>query len=295
MIRHHFFPSTVKEAIDLKNQCGDEAVFVAGGTDLFVQIMEKTKIVESLIDVTEIPGLSRPEEIRGNVLSLGACLTVDYISRSSSIHKSIPSLSMASVQLGSPAVRNQATIGGNLVNASPAADLVPPLIAQGATAHTVSSRGHRSLLVEELSIDGNKTILFPDEVLTRISIPILEGFEGSAYEKLGLREALTISVASVAVRLRRNGDKGTIGKTRIVLGSVAPRVIRVPQAEDFLAGKPFKRKIVEHAAHIASRECQPISDLRATADYRRSVIGELVKIGLEKAWSASIKRGGLRI
>jgi carbon-monoxide dehydrogenase medium subunit len=291
MIRHHCFPSTVKEAIDLKNQFGDKAVFVAGGTDLFVQIMEKTKIVESLIDVTEIPGLSRREEIRGNVLSLGACLTVDYISRSSSIHKSIPSLSMASVQLGSPAVRNQATIGGNLVNASPAADLVPPLIAQGATAHTVSSRGHRSLLVEELSIDGNKTILFPDEILTRISIPILEGFEGSAYEKLGLREALTISVASVAVRLRRNGDEGTIGKTRIVLGSVAPRVIGAPQAEDFLTGKPFKRKIVEHAADIASRECQPISDIRATADYRRSMIGELVKIGLEKAWSASIKRG----
>jgi CO/xanthine dehydrogenase FAD-binding subunit len=291
MICHHFFPSTVKEAIDLKNQFEDNATFVAGGTDLFIQVLEDKHGVESLIDLTEIQELSKPEEIQENVLSLGACLTVDYISKSLLIHTSTPSLSMASLQLASPGIRNQATIGGNLVNASPAADLVPPLIAQGARAHTVSLRGYRSFLVEELSVDVNKTILFPDEILTHISIPILDQLEGSTYVKLGLREALTISVASVAVWLRRNENGETIERTRIALGSVAPQVIRAPQAEAFLTDKPFDRDAVEYAANIASRECQPISDIRATADYRKSMIGELVRIGLEKAWKTSTRKG----
>ena len=287
MIRDHLFPVTLKEALELKNYFGKKAVFVGGGTDLFVQIYEKKIMPEYLIDLNTIPELSGLEDLHQDNLRLGACLTVDHISKSTLIKKNAPSLSIAACKLGSPPIRNQATIGGNLINASPAADLAPPLISQGAMGHLVSSKGGRAILIEKLSTGVNKTILLPDEILTHISIPIRQYREGMAYFKLGLRGALSIAVASVAVWLRRKKSGKGIEKIRIAMGSVAPRVIRASKAEGLLTDNSFEKRILKEASDLASRECQPISDIRASSDYRRSMIGELVLIGLETAWAAS--------
>jgi len=290
VIRDHLVPSTLKEALDLKQRLGENALFVAGGTDLFIRMREKIIFPRYLIDLTKIRGLIIQEKIEADHLNIGACLTVYQISKSSLIERHVPSLVTASAQLGSPAIRNQATIGGNLVNASPAADLVPPLMAQGATVHTVGSNGRRSFPLEELFTDVNKTILFPDEILTHISVPILQPLEGAVYLKLGLREALSISVVTVAIWLKRKGRK--VEGVRIALGSVAPRIFRASRAETFLSGKPLTTEMVHQTADIASQECQPISDIRASGEYRKSMVVELVKIGLETVWRTSVTHKG---
>jgi CO/xanthine dehydrogenase FAD-binding subunit len=290
MIRDYLFPCSLKEAFHLKKQLDDQAVFVAGGTDLFIQIAEKKTSPEYLIDLTRIQELSAPEKVQENELILGACLPVEQLSKSPLIQRCAPSLSIAAGQLGSPAIRRQATIGGNLVNASPAADLIPPLIAQGSSGRIVTSSGSRSLQIEELAIDVNKTNLQPSEIVTHISVPVLREYEGTAYVKLGLRNALSISVASVAIWLRRKKNGKGIEKIRIAMGSVAPRVIRGFETEAFLLNNPFKRGIVNTAAALASQECRPISDIRASSEYRKSMICELIKIGLEKAWKESHQR-----
>lgn len=290
MIRDHFFPFTLEEALDLKHRFGEGAFFIAGGTDLLIRMREKMVFPQSLIDLTRIRELLMPKRAERNHLKIGACMTVQQISKSSLIKRQAPSLLTASAQLGSPAIRNQATIGGNLVNASPAADLVPPLIAQGASVQMVSSKGFRSLPVEEFATGVNQTILFPGEILTHISVPILQPLEGAVYLKLGLREALTISVVTVAIWLRRKG--GRVEAVRIVLGSVAPRVFRASRAETFLSGKPLTTEMVHQTAEMASQECQPISDIRASSEYRKSMVVELVKIGLETVWRSRVTRQG---
>jgi CO/xanthine dehydrogenase FAD-binding subunit len=199
----------------------------------------------------------------------------------------LPSLSEASGLLGSPPIRNQATIGGNIINASPAADLVPPLIAHGATAHAISCRGHRSILVEDISANVNRTCLFSDEIVTHISVPIQGDGEGSAYFRLGLRSALTIAIASVSAWVKRSKGHGRLEQARIALGSVAPRVIRAHEAEAFLLERVFDSEAVKYAAGLARKGCKPISDNRATETYRKAMVYELTKMALKKAWEAS--------
>jgi len=290
VIRDHFFPRTVAEALDLKRQFRDLALFVAGGTDVFVRVAHEDSPAEVLVDLTSIELLSSLEEVVEGQLNLGACLTADRISMSPLIREAAPSLSAAAGCLGSPAIRNQATIGGNLINASPAGDMIPPLIAFGARAYVESPHGPRSLLVEDLLTGVNQTALEPEEMLIRVSMPAVKEREGATYLKLGLREALTISVASVAVWLRRGRDGALVENARIAMGSVAPRVIRARQAESALVGRPFTQEGMNAAAEAAASECRPISDLRASADYRRSMVYELVRICLDAAWTGSDKR-----
>jgi CO/xanthine dehydrogenase FAD-binding subunit len=289
MIRGHLFPETVSHAIRMKKELKDGAVFLAGGTDLFVRMAEEKTARRYWIDLTRIPELSRRERLQKNQLVLGACMTIDGLTRSPLIKKHAPLLAKAAERLGSPAIRNQATVGGNLVNASPAADLVPPLVVQGAAAHTVKSRGTRQISVEELSTGVNQTVLFPEEILWGISIPILRPGEGTAFIKLGVREALTIAVATVAAWLRmdKNGD---IADLKIALGSVAPTVIRARQTENFLKGGRPGNRAFHEAGKIAAAECRPITDVRGTAEYRRWMVEELVKACLEEAWANSKER-----
>lgn len=284
MIADHFFPLTIQQALNLKEQFGEQACFMAGGTDLLLQLEEKRGNLYYLIDLTRIPELSTKEEIRNNHLHLSACLTVAHIAQSSLVKKHVPSLFAAAAQLGSPAVRNQGTLGGNLANASPAADLAPPLIAHGAVVNSVSLQGERFFPVEELASDVNRTILNSREILTRISVPLLRPGEGSLYLKLGLREAMTISVATVCTWWKRKKGEKYLESVRIAMGSVAPRVIRAAQAEVFLQGKIYHRETLAKAVSLAAMESDPITDIRATREYRKAMVKELVKTGLEAAW-----------
>ncbi len=286
MIRSHLFPATVDDALRMKKELKDQAVFLAGGTDLFVRMAEKKIAPRYWIDLTRIPELSRRERLQKNNLVLGACVTVDGLTRSPLIRKHAPLLATAAGRLGSPAIRNQATLGGNLVNASPAADLVPPLVVQGAVARTINSREPRQFSVEELSTDVNQTVLFQDEILCGISIPVLRPGEGTAFFKLGLREALTIAVATAAAWLKIDRN-GKVEDLKIALGSVAPTVMRALHTENFLKGRRPGDRVFHEAGGIAAAECHPITDVRGTAEYRRWMVKELVKACLQEAWANS--------
>lgn len=286
MIRSHLFPATVDDALRMKKELKDQAVFLAGGTDLFVRMAEKKIAPRYWIDLTRIPELSRRERLQKNNLVLGACVTVDGLIRSPLIRKHAPLLATAAGRLGSPAIRNQATLGGNLVNASPAADLVPPLVVQGAVARTIKSREPRQFSVEELSTDVNQTVLFQDEILCEISIPVLRPGEGTAFFKLGLREALTIAVATAAAWLKIDRN-GKVEDLKIALGSVAPTVMRALHTENFLKGRRPGDRVFHEAGGIAAAECHPITDVRGTAEYRRWMVKELVKACLQEAWANS--------
>ncbi len=286
MIRSHLFPATVDDALRMKKELKDQAVFLAGGTDLFVRMAEKKIAPRYWIDLTRIPELSRRERLQKNNLVLGACVTVDGLTRSPLIRKHAPLLATAAGRLGSPAIRNQATLGGNLVNASPAADLVPPLVVQGAVARTIKSREPRQFSVEELSTDVNQTVLFQDEILCGISIPVLRPGEGPAFFKLGLREALTIAVATAAAWLKIDRN-GKVEDLKIALGSVAPTVMRALHTENFLKGRRPGDRVFHEAGGMAAAECHPITDVRGTAEYRRWMVKELVKACLQEAWANS--------
>ncbi len=286
MIHSHLFPATVDDALRMKKELKDQAVFLAGGTDLFVRMAEKKIAPRYWLDLTRIPELSRRERLQKNNLVLGACVTVDGLTRSPLIRKHAPLLATAAGRLGSPAIRNQATLGGNLVNASPAADLVPPLVVQGAVARTIKSREPRQFSVEELSMDVNQTVLFQDEILCGISIPVLRPGEGTAFFKLGLREALTIAVATAAAWLKIDRN-GKVEDLKIALGSVAPTVMRALHTENFLKGRRPGDRVFHEAGGIAAAECHPITDVRGTAEYRRWMVKELVKACLQEAWANS--------
>ncbi len=291
MIREHLFPESLADAVALKKELKDKAVFLAGGTDLFVRIGAKKIAPLYWIDLTRIPQLSFRERLEKNQIVLGACSTVDRLAGSPTIKTHAPLLAKAAGQLGSPAIRNQATLGGNLVNASPAADLVPPLVVQGAFVRTKGGNGIREIPVEALSTDVNQTRLSPEEVLTLISIPILQPCEGTAFFKLGVREALTIAVVSAAVWLKID-PRGKIEDLRIALGSVAPTVMRALQAESCLKGERPGRRGFHESGKIAATECRPITDLRSTREYRTWMVEELVNACLQEAWAMSKGRNG---
>jgi carbon-monoxide dehydrogenase medium subunit len=284
MISDYCIPTTVEEALLIKLKCGSSASFIAGGTDLFILLREEKKTCETLIDLNNISDLNFGIEIDRDHIHISACQTVSGLMTSKQVKKYAPVLCEAAQWMAAPNIRNQATLGGNLANASPAADLVPPLIAHDAIAHTIHPEGFRALRVKDFATGVNETVLYPNEILSKISVPKLRSLEGTCFIKLGLREALTISVVNLAIWLKQSDDAKRISQVRIALGSVAPQAIRATEAEDILINKEFNEEVVEKAAKAASQISKPLSDLRASADYRKAMVYELLKIALRRCW-----------
>jgi carbon-monoxide dehydrogenase medium subunit len=179
-------------------------------------------------------------------------------------------------------VRNRATVGGNLADGSPAADLAPPLLALDAEVELASADGRRRVPLEEFLVGVRETLLRPQELLVAVRCPAPPPHSAGAFYKLGLRKADAISVVSVAVMVEGNGD-GHCLQARIALGAVAPRPMRAHAAEDLLRGRPLDSATIAEAARLASESASPIDDVRASASYRRLIIGVLVRRLLTEA------------
>ena len=184
-------------------------------------------------------------------------------------------LRQAAGEFASPLVRNRATIGGNLVDASPAADTAPPLLALGAEVELASASGVRCVPLDQFFTGVRRTVRRPDELLTRIYWPVVERQSG-AFHKFGLRRADAISVISAAVTAAPDGT-GRCGTAAIALGAVAPRPVRIPEAENLLCGHAWTSERIAEAARIAARETQPIDDIRGSAAYRRHITEVIVR------------------
>jgi len=261
------------EACTLLARYGEKAKVLAGGTDLMARVNRRLLSPEVVIFIGGI-GLNYIRE-EGDNLVIGATTTHADIVRSALVQEKAPLLAEATGQIGSPAIRNMGTIGGNLVNASPAADAATALLALGAKLKLVSAKGQRQVAVEEFFTGPGKTVLRPDELLQEVIIPSKRPGSKWAWQKLGKRKADIVAVISVAIALQMN--KGVCSKVRIVLGAVAPVPLLAKRAGALLEGKKPNKALIEEVAKAAAEEMTPIDDVRATAWYRRKVSEALVK------------------
>jgi carbon-monoxide dehydrogenase medium subunit len=209
------------------------------------------------------------------------------LERSPSVIERVPLLAQAATKLGSIQVRCRATLGGNLCNASPSADTAPALLAVDAKASISGKRGTRVVDLDKFFLGPAETVLGEGEILTGLKIPLTRARQGSVYYKLSTRRAMDLAFVGVAVLLELDGDD-RIDKARIALGAVAPTPIRVTSAEKLLEGRVFSLEAARESAALAARLCEPISDIRASAEYRREMVRELCEQGLLSACRQAI-------
>ncbi|MEA1963622.1 MAG: xanthine dehydrogenase family protein subunit M [Candidatus Aerophobetes bacterium] len=282
-------PETMDEVLEIISRLEGKASLLAGGTNL-IPNLRNNKIKPEL--VVDISGLSDFSYIREDEekIKIGVLTSITELTTSELLMKQAKILKEASGQFANPLVRNKATIGGNLADASPAADTAVPLIALGAKVKTIDSAYEmREIRIEELFSAPNQTLLKEDEVITEIEFPLLASDTGnikSAYEKLGLRNAMAISVVSVAI-VAKLRDERYIDEVKVALGAVAPKPIRAQKVENVLKGETLSQSLIEKSAEAVSDDINPISDIRASADYRRMMSKVLLKRALNK-----IDRGG---
>jgi CO/xanthine dehydrogenase FAD-binding subunit len=282
----YYEPATLEEASKLLPTLGAEAFLYAGGTDLLVEIRERLRRVRHVVDIKRIPGLSSAswDETRG--LSFGALVTAGQLERLPLVADKYPNLHAALASLGSIQVRNRATVVGNVCRASPSADTIPPLIADEARVHIYSrSNALRVVPLAEFFTGPGRTVLVPGDIVTGITVPPPREASGRAYIKHGRRKAMELATVGVAASLELDGR--TCTGIRIALGAVGATVLRAPKAEALLTGSDLGGEVIDAAARQAMEECTPISNVRASADYRREMVGVLtrraVTLALENA------------
>jgi len=267
-------PSTLQQAFSILTK-DKGAKILAGGTDVIVSMREGKIAPSHLVNIKRISGLEGIDPRRGGGLSIGALATIGSVETSAIVRKAFPMVSEAAHQLGSLPVRNRATVGGNLCNSSPSADMAPPLIALRAIAKVYGPKAKRSVNLEDFFTAPGKTVLSKSEVLTHILIPPPPKDSLSAFLKHGPRQCMDIATVNAAVMVVMKGKLCV--DARIVLGAVAPIPMRAKRAESEIRGKPVEDEVVRRVAEVAARECVPISDVRGSADYRREVVNVLVK------------------
>ncbi|MFQ5857244.1 MAG: FAD binding domain-containing protein [Anaerolineae bacterium] len=281
-------PSTVDEALALLSREGAKPL--AGGTDLLIYMRAGIAVPKYLVDLTSL-GLRYVREEAG-VIKIGAMTTFAELLDSEVVRRGLPCLAEAIAQIGGVQCRNMATIGGNLCSAVPSADSAPPLLVRDARATIAGHNGERVLALEHFFAGPKKTDLKADEILVEIQVPVLPPRTGTSFLKLGRRKALTLAIVNAAALLSLDADGRTIESARIALGAVAPTPLRARQAESILMGRGISASLIDEAAAAAADETQPISDLRATATYRRAVSRVLVKRALLHAWRRATGEGG---
>ena len=277
-------PSELAEAAHIARRYAGQAAFLAGGTDLVVQMNRRKRTPAHVIDLSRLSGMS---EIcrHGGVYSIGALATHKTIERHPAVRTEVAMLAEAASLVGGHQIRNIATIGGNVMNASPAADTMVPLLALDAELHFVGAeRPHRLLLRDYLSERG-KPGPQDDAVLTRIAFPDPGEFTTTAFLKAGRRAAMEISMVSVASMLALD-PRGRISSAAIALGSVGATALRCPESEAMLAGSDPSPELFRDVANVAVKECKPISDPRASAAYRSILVVGLVERALMRCLQA---------
>lgn len=279
-------PRDMRELFKAIEGRADRVTFVAGCTNVLPNLRARAIDPGLMVNVADMEEMTHIRE-EDDVVSIGAAATMRALASSRIICRESPILASAASQLGNPLTRNRATIGGNLADASPAADTAPPLLALEATIHTLGPGGEqKDIPLDRFFLGPRQTVLGKGEMITHITFPKPKDPARGCHLKLGLREAMSISVASVALLLNMEGP--VCRKARVALGSVAPTPIRARHAEEALEGQEITATVMERSAAALDRDISPISDVRASASYRRAVSSVLLKRALSKA----LKTGG---
>jgi carbon-monoxide dehydrogenase small subunit/xanthine dehydrogenase small subunit len=271
-----FRPRSLDEALELLAQRPGELRPLAGGTDALVKAKDGLLDYASFFDVSGLRELREIEEHNAFV-RIGAAVTHSELIGSPLVARYAPALPHACAVIGGPQIRNRGTLGGNLANASPAADTLPALYAADATVELCSISERRELPVADLFTGPRQTCMAPDELILAVRVPKRQGLRG-AFLRLGQRQAQAISKVSVAVTAAF--EDGVASDVRVALGAVAPTVIRVPEAEQAL--QRGGATALDEAVAAVREAVKPIDDLRSTKEYRRAMSGVL----LRRAWQA---------
>jgi len=272
----YYQPETLDEAFRLKKNI-PESLYISGGTDLMVRIKKRELRPRALISLRSIPNFSGIKN--SEIIRIGAMTSISDILKNSLLHEKYPILIQAAKELGSIQIRNMATIGGNLCNGSPAADMAPPLLVLEAKVRLQSGQKSRDLPLEKFFLGPGETGLSSGEILTGILLEPPEQNTKTIFLKKG-RTRMDLAVASVAAQIRTDGDRCL--RARIAAGSVAPTPMRLFEVEALLEGAALSRELLTEAKQLAAKSVSPITDVRSTADYRCHLVGVLVKRALEK-------------
>jgi len=278
----YFEPATIAEAIGILTREGREAYPLAGGTDLLVRMKRGDVRPAALVNLKGLPDLRGIERKKKKDLRIRALTTVRELEQSELIRESHPVLGQAASFLGSPSIRNLATVGGNIGRASPASNLAPSLMILGAKVHIEGPGGSRDLEVGDFFKGPGVGVLSPGELLLSFYIPEMEEGGRAAYLRLGRSEGMDCCLAGVAVRVVFSGMDSGLRAAWVVLAAVGPTPLRARRVEEELLAGSFTEERVSAAARLAMEECLPISDLRASGEYRRQIVGVLVRRALEE-------------
>jgi carbon-monoxide dehydrogenase medium subunit len=274
-------PRSLPEAVALLAEKGEAARILAGGTDVLVQMREGRREPDWLVDVKHVPEVNEVSYDVAGGLTIGAAVPCYRLCENLAVRNFYPGLIDAVSLIGGVQIQSRATVGGNLCNASPAADATPALIAAEAVCILAGPQGQREVPVEKFCIGPGKTVLQRGELLVSLRLPPRKPHSGSAYLRFIPRNEMDIAVVGAGVAVTLESSK--CGAARVALGAVAPTPLLVAEAGSALVGGTLTDAEIENAARLAQAAARPISDMRGDAEYRRHLVGVLVKRALRIA------------
>lgn len=283
----YFKPTSKKEALELVKSQGSKAKVLAGGTDLIIMMKEKMIKPDAIIDISDLEELKGIKCEAGKGAEIFACTKIADIEASKELGEKYPALTYAASQLGSNQVRVMATLGGNCCHSSPAAETPAPLSALGAKVVISGLEGDREVAVEDFIHGNRKNDLKEGEILYKFIFPEPAKHSACRYGHIGLRNAMEIDCANMAANIELEDDKATIKNVKLVMGSVSIKPLVSQAVPNLLKGQKLTDELVIKAGEAAQSEAKPISDVRASAEYRKEVIGALARKLVKEAYEAA--------
>jgi carbon-monoxide dehydrogenase medium subunit len=280
----YLVPTSLEEALTMLKERQGQARVIAGGTDLIIQLKKKEVTARYLVDVTNLDEL-KGIELEDGFIRVGACVTHQELAASSLVRERAAALAEGASQVGSPQIRNMGTVGGNIVNAQPAADTVVPLMALEAEVEVATATGTRRDPLGGLCLGpGQCTVDSTAEILTAVRFRALDPNQGSAFERLAKRKALALPILNAAAVVTLNDGRHTFQEVRLAVGPIGPTPSRALNAEEALRGEAVEKQAIAAAMEIAAQEAQPRSNpLRGSQEYRQQIVKVLLRRSLERA------------
>ncbi|MCC7263749.1 MAG: FAD binding domain-containing protein [Candidatus Latescibacteria bacterium] len=276
-------PRTLREAVRLLAEKGEQARVLAGGTDLIVQMRNRRRQPERVVDIKNIPDLTKISYSARKGLRIGAAVPCQQIYRDAEVIARYPGLVDAAAIIGGIQIQGRATLGGNLCNSSPSGDSIPALIVHGAVAEILGPEGPREVPVAEFCTGPGRNVLRPGELLVALRLPAAAKNSGGHYLRFIPRNEMDIAVVGVGASVELANRGKEFKSARIALGAVAPTPLFASQASELLAGKPVSDEVIAEAAEAAKAIARPITDMRGTAEFRLHLVGVLTRRALQGA------------
>lgn len=277
----YYAPDTIDAACKLAAELGEGAMFIAGGTDLLIKVKRKMINPKAVIDIKKINGLNEINFDETAGLTIGPTVTLTTIEKHPLIKEKYPAIADAAQATANVQIRNMASITGNLCNAAPSAENAPVLMAMGAKVTISGPDGTKSVSLDEFFKGPGQSVLKQGELLTSVSVPVPPKGSGASYQHISARGKVDISAVGVGAMLTMNGD--VCEDARIFLGAVAPVPMMAVNAQNVLKGNKLTEELLQTAGLEASKEAKPITDMRATAEYRTLMVAVLTGRAIDQS------------